>query len=100
MSTRRTTATASHLVRQHQHLGGEELNAFIDGELSVVRRREMKTDLDQCERCRGHWNALRHVADGIRTLPLDQLTPPLKLALGDQEKRRRARARLLAALQS
>lgn len=59
--------------RFHEHLGAEEVQAFLDGALSPAERARAEEHLASCARCSAEIDGWRNLFEGLQDLPV--LTP-------------------------
>jgi anti-sigma factor RsiW len=59
----------------------EDLTAYVDGELSALRERQLALHLTSCETCRPTEALLRKVVGGMATLPAFEPSPEMRRAV-------------------
>jgi len=85
------------MAQDRDHVG-DALQELLDGRLPSGTRREVEAHLEECERCRGEWQALtwtkRLVASLRETTPVpDAMEAELLAALDAEDRAGRGRAR-------
>ena len=84
-------ATETNEAMVPQHLDGDELIAYLDGELSLTELSEARTHLESCWSCRGRLAQVQGSIEHFMRLRREKLTPRLMPPAGPAVERFRRR---------